>query len=672
MVLLCITGELGTGKTLALTYLAYRNYLEGQKIYANYLLYGIPFYYVRTIPQLEQMQDGFFAGDELWSWTDARCPLKKRTQIVNRIILRSRKENLTIAYTAQSFSQIDMRVRNITDYLCLHPDEEVFCSNGFKKISEIKVGEKVLTSSGFKEVINTGKHFENSHLYKITPQYIQIPILMNAEHPILVSSPSFSNFHKRPVIWNDKFLEIALKNFFAPPKILAELLGKSLNSVWSFRGHLKRNYLQHNIVWKRANELNVYGDLIALPIITEEFDLPFLKISDYAKHTKEKMRKSDNETKWVLNDGYWKLGSKEISDKLILDKNFLKLCGYYIADGDNEYPRSGNISIGLNLKTEEEKVEEIKELFENLNIKPKVKKKEKMNEVFVRINCTPLAILFTKLFGKYSINKRIPFEFLTLPKEKQKFLLESWIKGDGYELKSCNYWYASTSSKTLAFQLIHLISRLGKRIAIRKYPVPLSIYPAYHIWASSRGYFYKNYFLSPIKSIEKIPYNGFVYNIEVDEVHNYMNFNVLSHNSYPLMSVDNTWTKLIILSNTGKRIAPPMYFDNEPIFAMYNTNEKIEVPEEEDTEELTETFIPIVKNPAWVRYLLKKGITNTDDIIEYSERLQKEIEKRRNLAKIQQKLSFEELVRKTISDIEIKYDGYLKNSRAKENLRRSI
>ena len=47
MVLFGIFGELGSGKTLLLTYLLFKKWiLEGQKIYANYHLFKMPYMYV--------------------------------------------------------------------------------------------------------------------------------------------------------------------------------------------------------------------------------------------------------------------------------------------------------------------------------------------------------------------------------------------------------------------------------------------------------------------------------------------------------------------------------------------------------------------------------------------------------------------------------------------------
>ena len=50
---------------------------------------------------------------------------RERNEIINRILLASRKANVTVAYTCQLFSLIDKNIRNITDLLMkpqLSPD----------------------------------------------------------------------------------------------------------------------------------------------------------------------------------------------------------------------------------------------------------------------------------------------------------------------------------------------------------------------------------------------------------------------------------------------------------------------------------------------------------------------------------------------------------------------
>lgn len=66
MVLFGIVGELGSGKTLTLTFLGWKNwFFRHKKLYSNYHLYKMPYIYIDTVEKLEDMRDGFFLADEL-------------------------------------------------------------------------------------------------------------------------------------------------------------------------------------------------------------------------------------------------------------------------------------------------------------------------------------------------------------------------------------------------------------------------------------------------------------------------------------------------------------------------------------------------------------------------------------------------------------------------------
>jgi hypothetical protein len=118
MVLIAFVGELGCGKTLALTYLAWRNSNKGQAIYANYHL-NFDFTMIDSPEKIEDMREGFFAGDELWSWCDSRVSGSNKNKVISAILLKSRKRGINIGYTAQHLSQVDKRMRNITDFIAL-------------------------------------------------------------------------------------------------------------------------------------------------------------------------------------------------------------------------------------------------------------------------------------------------------------------------------------------------------------------------------------------------------------------------------------------------------------------------------------------------------------------------------------------------------------------------
>jgi hypothetical protein len=133
--LVAILGNLGKGKTLTLTYLAWNNFfIRRKKIYSNYDLYGIPYTKITTIGSLEALmpledenvlnkQEVVFLGDELWRWVSARTigkGAKAMKDLIDRILLGSRKAFVTVIYTTQNLAQIDPWVRRTTD-LFIYP-----------------------------------------------------------------------------------------------------------------------------------------------------------------------------------------------------------------------------------------------------------------------------------------------------------------------------------------------------------------------------------------------------------------------------------------------------------------------------------------------------------------------------------------------------------------------
>jgi hypothetical protein len=117
MVLFGIVGELGAGKTLSLTFLAWKNWFYRRKtIYSNYHLYKIPYIYIDTVEKLDAMREGFAVLDEFWLWIDSRTTRSNKNKIVADILLKSRKRGLTWCFTAQLLDLLDKRVRKVMDF----------------------------------------------------------------------------------------------------------------------------------------------------------------------------------------------------------------------------------------------------------------------------------------------------------------------------------------------------------------------------------------------------------------------------------------------------------------------------------------------------------------------------------------------------------------------------
>ena len=79
--IIAIVGQLGSGKTLAMTHMASYNYaVMAKTIYSNYHLKRIPYVPITSLEQIELMKDGVFVADEFWSWVDSRTTKTKRNR----------------------------------------------------------------------------------------------------------------------------------------------------------------------------------------------------------------------------------------------------------------------------------------------------------------------------------------------------------------------------------------------------------------------------------------------------------------------------------------------------------------------------------------------------------------------------------------------------------------
>ena len=118
-----VIGNIGSGKTLFLTAMAYEEWKIKTNIYANYnLRFEFEKFCLNKEIQRENDNDNFFVLDELWLSMDSRESNKDSNKIFTKALLQSRKWGgksirNDVLYSTQSFSQIDVRTRRITSLL---------------------------------------------------------------------------------------------------------------------------------------------------------------------------------------------------------------------------------------------------------------------------------------------------------------------------------------------------------------------------------------------------------------------------------------------------------------------------------------------------------------------------------------------------------------------------
>jgi len=108
-----ITGQMGSGKTLFMSILAYAFSLKGVKVYSNYSLKNAQ--KLKSLNEMISISNGVLALDEIWLNIDSRFWYYNVP--ITRWVNQTRKKNLLVLYTTQNFSQVDVRLRRATDLL---------------------------------------------------------------------------------------------------------------------------------------------------------------------------------------------------------------------------------------------------------------------------------------------------------------------------------------------------------------------------------------------------------------------------------------------------------------------------------------------------------------------------------------------------------------------------
>ena len=384
---------------------------------------------------------------------------------------------------------------------CFPAGSEVKTPQGLHPIEKIKEGDFVISGKGSeRKVLCVHERDYEGDLVKVWVRKLGGPVSLTADHKVFVlkvppSCKSYKVFSRR----FREYQKLPLRTF--------------LRKI--------RKYFP--IVEKPAGELCL-GDLVLYPI--PRFRPRNLKKIDLERYLRKRPR----------------FGRSPLPVPLIIPVNekFLKLIGYYIAEGSvhRTYIR---FSLG---PKEEDFAKEIQQLFKEifgLNSSIHYRKKGKSG---IEVTCCHsfLADIFGNLCGKKSNEKHIPFEFQSLSSEKQKIILESIFRGDGYQAIPSHSRFPqkmiSTTSKILAEQIVDILLRqsIFPTVSIvepytkkgvrhqKSYRIAWSEYKKqkYSLIYPERQEGKKEYWILPIKKIEREKFKGKVYNLTVEKDHSFV------------------------------------------------------------------------------------------------------------------------------------------------------
>jgi len=373
---------------------------------------------------------------------------------------------------------------------CFDESVKVQTSNGRIPICDMKIGDLVLTEDGeFKAV---------KHIFKRSYSGDMIKLNLRGSDDIMVTP-------------NHKF-------YTATPK---RLWGGSID--W-----------HKDMVYKTIEAGKLSSDnLLITPVWVCNKNIEYIKTPQW----QDKLRGK----------------SKPIPDVVELTEDFLKIVGLYISEGSvdkNKVIFSFNINetVFSNL---------IVNYFSNWGLHCGVNVNDTDHSTHITVYSARLSEWFKEWMGNGCRNKHIPWELQDINTEKLRIIFNYIIYGDGSlpRRKNSSYYRGVTlgqMSEQLSYQMQNIGNRLGYNSSWHK----LLKYNRYvnSFVVSNNNSIYKLYSkwfrFTKIDNICKEKFNGYVYNIEVDEVHKYTVNGCLVHNCNFDFVVDSCERKILTNGQT--------------------------------------------------------------------------------------------------------------------------
>lgn len=407
--------------------------------------------------------------------------------------------------------------------VCVTPDTQIITNPGIKSISSVFKQDKVLTHKGrFQQSLIKGSRQYNGDLIIINPSFFHGELKLTPEHEVLAA--------KRIKDYYRKFL---LRKEYAD------------NPGGQFK---KLGLLPE---WIPASDL-AEGDFLFYPVISATKDIDKIDLVNFVDGRVSKNQLVTCEQTHT---------SVKIPKTIKVDKDFLRLCGYYISEGSG----GKQLDIYFN-KNEIDYINDVQVLIKKifgLDVCLKT-----IGSV-TKIQCFSQSVgyFFKNVFGGTSSEKHLPHWVLTLPIDKQAELFKGMWRGDGSK-KRKSFHYVTTS-KLLCEQLKSILLRLGvipstcvktiehqNRVINKingraiiaksdKYELEIggpwleklarllnTTHPLIDskIRANYFGWFQDGYAVLPIRNIQKEKYDGLVYNLAVARDNSYTTTNACVHN----------------------------------------------------------------------------------------------------------------------------------------------
>jgi pyruvate formate lyase activating enzyme len=228
-----------------------------------------------------------------------------------------------------------------------------------------------------------------------------------------------------------------------------------------------------------------------------------------------------------------------IPQEIALDENMARLLGYYCAEGSAVRSRARPNSWALNFSFspgEQQLAEEVKRLIHQcLNVHARYVSRE--TSLCVTTGKASAALLFKTLAGGKAPEKHVPQMIFDSPAPVMRAFLQAYSEGDGHRFANGKVSTTTVSTQMaygvawLALKLGYLPSIYDSQISpegqiqgrqVQRSPHQYSVVWYEESLVKRKVIATDDYYLIPLRGLDTVDFSGDVYNMEVEEEHNYL------------------------------------------------------------------------------------------------------------------------------------------------------
>jgi hypothetical protein len=367
--------------------------------------------------------------------------------------------------------------------LCVHPDSKVATRRGYLPISQVVVGDEVLTHKGRWRRVN--QVFQNSYegsIYRFSAANAgNMGGWFTEGHPI----------------------------YTAPVK------------TWqSGRTHKPNELTRQPFGWHAVESLKPRWRVMR----------PVFSGDGWPEPRPLLMEGVELEGNLVAAKGRWAgvpaPRSKLVPKEVKLTREFMRLVGLYLSEG-----HVTKNSVGWSFHQEEEELQLFvkEQLLEITGGAACFFENGLDNSYQVMVNMKPLADFFAENFGFGSLDARFPMEWFGLDHSFLESLWQGLLEGDGDHQGTYENKRFTTTSETLAYQVLELGRLLGKSVAMHREKERDGIATPFRIHENQRPDTTPS-----VGKVVQVYYQGPVFNLEVEEDHSYVVEGFAVHNCWKI------------------------------------------------------------------------------------------------------------------------------------------